>query len=411
MAGSDSAWVSRPRNSGPSVPCAARYSQMAWLVAAMWSSLNAVLKDEPRCPEVPNATRCPATAGSGCRCSRRPPARRRRRGPRGGRGCRRGGRPTSGASSGRGLNSQRGCTHTLPSGSRWTQVRGWFSHQPVTRAGFAALGSASHCSTVEGLRCASGPPPRPYWWPPPARSHWAGWRTPRPTSGTARTSAANARPARARLAGRRPGAVGRRPRRSGLRGLVRQPRRGRRRRIERRRIERRRIERRRVERRRIDWCRRSTGAESTGAADQGDVGGSADSDSSEDGSGDAGGSATGPARQVSPVPRGGVDTGLDIARPVRSRPAPPTILLVAAFAVAGTAAAGAAAAARVPAPAAAVRAAARRPVFRAPLPAPARVRVGVAPGRPQPPARPPLPVRARLGARDPEAFPPARVAA
>jgi hypothetical protein len=37
--GSDSACVSRPMNSGPSVPCAARYSQIAWLVAAMWSSL------------------------------------------------------------------------------------------------------------------------------------------------------------------------------------------------------------------------------------------------------------------------------------------------------------------------------------------------------------------------------------
>jgi Sortase domain/Excalibur calcium-binding domain len=59
-------------------------------------------------------------------------------------------------------------------------------------------------------------------------------------------------------------------------------------------------------------------------------------------------SPTGPARQVSPVPRGGVDTGLSTARPVRSNPAPPAILLVAAFAVAGTAAAGAAAAARGP---------------------------------------------------------------
>lgn len=64
-AGSDRAWVSAPRKRGPSVPCAARYSQMAWLVAAMWSSLNAVVRDEPRWPEVPNATRCPGSAGSG----------------------------------------------------------------------------------------------------------------------------------------------------------------------------------------------------------------------------------------------------------------------------------------------------------------------------------------------------------
>ena len=56
-------------------------------------------------------------------------------------------------------------------------------------------------------------------------------------------------------------------------------------------------------------------------------------------------SSTGPARQVSPVPRGGVDTGLDTARPVRSSPGPPLILAVAAFTVAATAAAGAAAAA------------------------------------------------------------------
>jgi hypothetical protein len=34
-AGSESACVSRPMNSGPSTPWAARYSQMAWLVAAM----------------------------------------------------------------------------------------------------------------------------------------------------------------------------------------------------------------------------------------------------------------------------------------------------------------------------------------------------------------------------------------
>jgi hypothetical protein len=54
-------------NSGPSVPCDARYSTMAWLVAAMWSSLNVVDSDEPRCPEVPNATRSAGMLGSGCR--------------------------------------------------------------------------------------------------------------------------------------------------------------------------------------------------------------------------------------------------------------------------------------------------------------------------------------------------------
>jgi len=45
----------------------ARKTQIAWLVAAMWSSLNAVARDDPRCPDVPNATRCPGSAGSGCR--------------------------------------------------------------------------------------------------------------------------------------------------------------------------------------------------------------------------------------------------------------------------------------------------------------------------------------------------------
>jgi hypothetical protein len=56
-------------------------------------------------------------------------------------------------------------------------------------------------------------------------------------------------------------------------------------------------------------------------------------------------SSTGPDRQVSPVPRGGVDTGLDTARPVRSSPGQPLVLVIAAFTLAGAAAAGAAAAA------------------------------------------------------------------
>ena len=57
-AGSDSAWVSAPRYSGPSIPCAARYSQMACVVARMWSSLNVAVNADPRCPDVPNDTRC-----------------------------------------------------------------------------------------------------------------------------------------------------------------------------------------------------------------------------------------------------------------------------------------------------------------------------------------------------------------
>ena len=66
-AGSDSACVSAPRKSGPVTPRIARYSQIAWLVARMWSSLNEAVSEEPRCPEVPNVTRCSGTAGSGCR--------------------------------------------------------------------------------------------------------------------------------------------------------------------------------------------------------------------------------------------------------------------------------------------------------------------------------------------------------
>ena len=46
-------------------PGRARCSQIAWLVAAMWSSLNARSSDEPRCPEVPKATCCAGSATSG----------------------------------------------------------------------------------------------------------------------------------------------------------------------------------------------------------------------------------------------------------------------------------------------------------------------------------------------------------
>ena len=65
-AGSDSAWVSAPRYSGPLMPCPARYSQIAWVVAAMWSSLNVAVNADPRWPEVPNDTRCAGSPGSGC---------------------------------------------------------------------------------------------------------------------------------------------------------------------------------------------------------------------------------------------------------------------------------------------------------------------------------------------------------
>ena len=47
QAGWDSAWVSLPMNSGPVMPWAARYSTIAWVVAAMCASLNAVSRLEP----------------------------------------------------------------------------------------------------------------------------------------------------------------------------------------------------------------------------------------------------------------------------------------------------------------------------------------------------------------------------
>ena len=55
-AGSESAWVSRPMKSGPVVPCSARYSTIACVVARMCASLNAASRLEPRCPDVPNTT-------------------------------------------------------------------------------------------------------------------------------------------------------------------------------------------------------------------------------------------------------------------------------------------------------------------------------------------------------------------
>ena len=55
-AGSESACVSRPMKSGPVMPCAARYSTIACVMARKCTSLKAVSRALPRCPEVPNAT-------------------------------------------------------------------------------------------------------------------------------------------------------------------------------------------------------------------------------------------------------------------------------------------------------------------------------------------------------------------
>jgi len=55
-AGSDSAWVSRPMKSGPSVPWLRRYSMIAAVIATMCASLNAPSRLEPRWPDVPNTT-------------------------------------------------------------------------------------------------------------------------------------------------------------------------------------------------------------------------------------------------------------------------------------------------------------------------------------------------------------------
>jgi hypothetical protein len=65
VAGSDSACVSVPRNSGPSIPCCLRYSQIAWLIASTCHSLKLLCNELPRCPEVPKLTCCSAIAGSG----------------------------------------------------------------------------------------------------------------------------------------------------------------------------------------------------------------------------------------------------------------------------------------------------------------------------------------------------------
>ena len=64
-AGTDRACVSMPRNNGPSMPFCLRYSQIACVMARMCHSLNALSNAEPRCPEVPNETRCGGTKASG----------------------------------------------------------------------------------------------------------------------------------------------------------------------------------------------------------------------------------------------------------------------------------------------------------------------------------------------------------
>ena len=65
VAGSDSACVSRPRNSGPSMPAAARWRATASEIASTCASLNVQAVDVPRWPEVPNDTRWVSSEGSG----------------------------------------------------------------------------------------------------------------------------------------------------------------------------------------------------------------------------------------------------------------------------------------------------------------------------------------------------------
>ena len=48
--------MSRPRNSGPSIPCSARWRQTASLMATTCASVNEPSSEVPRWPDVPNAT-------------------------------------------------------------------------------------------------------------------------------------------------------------------------------------------------------------------------------------------------------------------------------------------------------------------------------------------------------------------
>ena len=64
-AGSERAWVSIPRKSGPVAPESPRRSQIACVTARMWASLKERERDDPRWPDVPKATRCEGSDGSG----------------------------------------------------------------------------------------------------------------------------------------------------------------------------------------------------------------------------------------------------------------------------------------------------------------------------------------------------------
>jgi len=64
-AGRDRPWVSFAMNSGPVVPCEARYSTIARVIAVMCASLKAPSRLEPRWPEVPKTTCWSGSAGSG----------------------------------------------------------------------------------------------------------------------------------------------------------------------------------------------------------------------------------------------------------------------------------------------------------------------------------------------------------
>jgi hypothetical protein len=63
---------------GPVMPRVTRYSATAWQMARIWSSLKLCRIDDPRCPDVPNATRCVGSFGSGragCHCPSGRPSR------------------------------------------------------------------------------------------------------------------------------------------------------------------------------------------------------------------------------------------------------------------------------------------------------------------------------------------------
>ena len=67
LGGAERACVSLPMNSGPSVPWAWRYSQIACVIARMWASVNVPSRDVPRWPLVPKLTSWPGSPTSGLR--------------------------------------------------------------------------------------------------------------------------------------------------------------------------------------------------------------------------------------------------------------------------------------------------------------------------------------------------------